>query len=323
MRLLVELAGDHPTLPRAEVSAVLRSYGEAPPLPSGRVIVFNSSVPPGVLAARLALSHFVHEEIATGSLPELLEVASGLVPSGPFRVRVKSYVTCEGKAEMERALAARICGTADLTNPATEYVLVAEEGGLHLTRRLGATDRTGFERRRPSRRPFFHPTTLHPRWARTLVNLARCPPGGTLADPFCGTGGILLEAALCGFQALGTDVSEEMVAGAGETLAAYGVAASLRAGDLSLLAGWEGVQAVATDPPYGRAATTRREPPRDLYRRFFEAAAGHAARGAAVAVILPGPEFIELGERVLRLEESHRLRVHRSLDRHFCVYASP
>src|SRR3990172_6912219 len=173
----------------------------------------------------------------------------------------------------------------------------------------------------PPRPPFFHPTTLHPRYARALVNLSRCPPGGRLADPFCGTGGILLEAALCGLQARGADVSPAMVAGAAETLEEFNVKAELSVGDVGLLAHWEGVRAIATDPPYGRAASTQREPLPDLYRRFFAVAAEHARRGAAVAVIVPSSEMVDVGREFLHLEETHVLRVHRSLDRHFCVFS--
>lgn len=321
MRLLFELSGEHPALPRAELAAVLRSFGEAQVLPDGRVVSVETGVLPGTLASRLALTHFVHEEIARGAFSDILDAAAGLSPPGPFSVRVKSYVTCDGKREMERRVADRIRGTVDLGDPAVEYAVIITEEGHHLTRRVGWTPRAEFERRRPSRRPFFHPTTLHPRYARALVNLSRCPPGGRLADPFCGTGGILLEAALCGLQARGADVSPAMVAGAAETLEEFNVKAELSVGDVGLLAHWEGVRAIATDPPYGRAASTQREPLPDLYRRFFAVAAEHARRGAAVAVIVPSSEMVDVGREFLHLEETHVLRVHRSLDRHFCVFS--
>ena len=113
-----------------------------------------------------------------------------------------------------------------------------------------------------------------------------------------------------------------MVAGASETLAAYGVTADLRVGDVGDLRTIDDVGAVVTDPPYGRAASTQREPVEHLYRRFFEAAAGQAARGAAVAVILPAAEHAEAGREFLRLEEVHAQRVHRSLERLFCVFTA-
>src|SRR3990170_1948268 len=229
MRLVFELSGEHPTLPRAELAAVLRSLGETTSIPEGRVVVVDSAVDPALLGRRLTLTHFVHEEIAAGDFEDVLDAAGGLAPGAQtFSVRVKSYVTCRGKQELERRVADRIAGTVDLEHPAVEYLVLVTADAHRLVRRVARTDRSAFERRRPMLRPFFHPSTLHPRYARALVNLGRCPPGGLVVDPFCGTGGILLEAALCGFRAQGLDVDAKMVAGASETLAAYGVTADLR-----------------------------------------------------------------------------------------------
>lgn len=319
VRLLFELSGEHPTLPRAELSALLHSFGAPAEVPPGRAVVLNTAVDPKLLASRLALTHFVHEEIASGTFQEIVAAAGGLQPEGTFSVRVKSYVTCHGREEMERKVADQIRGKVDLDHPAVEYVVLITADGHHLTRRIAATARAGFEARRPSSRPFFHPTALHPRFARALVNLTACPPGGTILDPFCGTGSLLVEAALCGFQARGLDASGEMIAGASEILDAYGVAAELRIGDVALLGEAGAVDAIVTDPPYGRSASTYREPVPDLYRRFF-AATAQLKSGTPVAVILPAEEHVALAEEHLAREQVHRARVHRSLDRHFCVF---
>lgn len=53
---------------------------------------------------------------------------------------------------------------------------------------------------------------LPPKLAQILINL--CGPlkkGATILDPFCGTGVVLQEALLMGYQAYGTDISERMV----------------------------------------------------------------------------------------------------------------
>ena len=66
-------------------------------------------------------------------------------------------------------------------------------------------------------RPFFKPVSLDPRVGRAMVNLA-CPGGGRLLDPFCGTGGILIEAVLAGLEVCGSDLDGRMVAGSLENL---------------------------------------------------------------------------------------------------------
>lgn len=54
-----------------------------------------------------------------------------------------------------------------------------------------------FEKRKAHLRLYNHPTSLHPRLARCLVNLANAKK---ILDPFCGSGGILIEAGLIGIK---------------------------------------------------------------------------------------------------------------------------
>ncbi|MGI0148813.1 MAG: TRM11 family SAM-dependent methyltransferase, partial [Thermoplasmata archaeon] len=79
---------------------------------------------------------------------------------------------------------------------------------------------------------------------------------------------------------------------------------------------------IATDPPYGRAASTKGESIRSLYGRTFAAFADVLPKGAHAAVVLPSEAMIDLGAESLEFVESHALRVHRSLVRHFCVFVN-
>jgi len=48
--------------------------------------------------------------------------------------------------------------------------------------------------------------------ARTMINLAEVQKGGTIYDPFCGSGTVIMEALLMGYaQVLGSDMSEKAV----------------------------------------------------------------------------------------------------------------
>ena len=80
------------------------------------------------------------------------------------------------------------------------------------------------------------------------------------------------------------------------------------------------VHGIATDPPYGRAASTRGEPVDRLYERAFDAFVDVLNQGARVAVVLPTEKAIGIGMARMELAERHALRVHRSLARHFCVF---
>lgn len=54
--------------------------------------------------------------------------------------------------------------------------------------------------------------TLPPKLARVMVNLAKIPAGGSLLDPFCGSGTIMTEAVLSGVREVcGVDVAQKAV----------------------------------------------------------------------------------------------------------------
>ena len=53
---------------------------------------------------------------------------------------------------------------------------------------------------------------LPPKLAQILINLCGpLKPGSVVLDPFCGTGVVLQEALLMGYQAYGTDISERRI----------------------------------------------------------------------------------------------------------------
>jgi len=76
------------------------------------------------------------------------------------------------------------------------------------------------------------------------------------------------------------------------------------------------VDALATDPPYGRSSSTKKEPVKELHERALISIGEVLAPEGIAGVVLPYP-FPRMGG--LELIESHHQRVHRSLDRHYCV----
>jgi tRNA (guanine10-N2)-dimethyltransferase len=109
-----------------------------------------------------------------------------------------------------------------------------------------------------------------------MVNLSRLRPGMVYLDPFCGTGGFAIEACLLGAGRVECgDVDWEMASGSILNLERYcprgvwGVFA-WNAARLPVAPG--SVDAVATDPPYGRSTSTRRMGYRRLVSMFLERA---------------------------------------------------
>jgi len=213
-------------------------------------------------------------------------------------------------------------GRVDLDQPAVDYRLLIGEEFL-LGRVIHRVDRARLEATKVAHRSFSLPISLHPKFARALVNFARVPMAGTVLDPFCGTGGVLLEAAAIGLRPVGLDRDRRMVLGCRSSLRdvhAEDRLAMADAGHLPLRSG--SVHGIATDPPYGRAASTRGESIESLYGRAFRAFRDLLPSAAHVAIVLPNEAMIDLASEHLALIETHALRVHRSLVRHFCVFVS-
>ena len=101
--------------------------------------------------------------------------------------------------------------------------------------------------KRPHFRNFFHPSTLDPRLCSIMVNLARVRENDLILDPFCGTGGILLEAQRMGIRAIGLDVVKKMCGGAKQN----GVEEVVRCDSLNMPIKKLSAHAIVTDIPYG------------------------------------------------------------------------
>jgi len=324
MRIAFELSGEHPTLPRADALAALeaervsiRSVSISPQL-----LIVDAVRPPRRALRRVALSRYVERVLETGPWREILKAASRIdLHGGSFRVRAHGPFSPEGKRDRERQVGGVMAGRVDLEKPDREFRVLAHGGEFLLGEVLHEVERSAFEARKVARRPFSRPISLHPKFARALVNLSRCPTGGILLDPFCGTGGIAIEAARLGMRAIASDLEEKMVRGTAATLAHYGLEGRTFTADIGEVPRRvKAVDAIATDPPYGRSTTTRGEPLGALYRRSFAVFRRLLRPGGFAAVVLPSEDAIKIGEEFLRLEEAHPLRVHATLTRTFCAF---
>jgi tRNA (guanine10-N2)-dimethyltransferase len=334
----VLLSGEHPTLPLAELRALLAMHDPHATAQADGVVAV---VQPGDLAAtkaalaRMALAHEWGDLWATAPETEAgLHRLAVLVPAVAPRVgsvavaseRRGTAKTLE-RAQVERQLGAVLKGnglSVDLKAPTHVVFAWLADGRIVLGRRGGRNDRSSHEARVSDERAHFSPVSLHPRRAASLLHLARVPPGGRVLDPFCGTGGLVLEAALEGYDAWGSDIDPFMVQGTLQTLADHGEAAlagtALQA-DIADVPGLVGqVDGIVTDFPYGRASSSHDEELAGLYDRAFAAFAkllpegGHAVVGCAQPEMLP-----DLAKHGFAEVERHVERVHKSLTRHYVV----
>ena len=180
---------------------------------------------------------------------------------------------------------------------------------------LVAASEASFSARRPTDRPFFQPGSMAPRLARALVMIAGARPGVSILDPMCGTGGVIIEAALVGARTYGFDIQAQMVAGTQRNCAAYASGADVTVGSADatrLPFRDEAFDSVVFDAPYGRQsriATARG----DLLTDAF----GEARRVARQAVVVSDRQCDDtIRDAGWQIRAAFERRVHRSLTRY-------
>jgi len=178
--------------------------------------------------------------------------------------------------------------------------------------------------RMPRMRPIVHPSTIQPKIARCMVNLTRVPTGSWLIDPFCGVGGILVEAEAIGCRAVGTDIKLRMVRGCARNLSYSGspLVGAVHA-DARYLP-FAAPRHVATDPPYGKSTSLVGGRMGQIMRDFLHNLSSILDGNAFVVVAGPVKELIEAAaeENDYAVREHFSLRVHKSLTRHIYVLTS-
>lgn len=328
--LIFEPSGEHESLPAAEIIACLvAENAKFTVVEQGKGILIIKAKELNIedMKERLALTHHINRHLISCEVSKIFNLDTNFeIGYGSFAARAKriqrSHMDINLK-DVEKIVAKQVKGEnkVDLTDPDIEMRVVISER-CHIGIKLADIDRNSFEKRKVQFRPYFSPVSLHPRLARALVNLSRVKRGQSLLDPFCGTGGILIESALIGAKTIGSDIDNRMVSGSRKNLNTFNIKeVTLFRADVSEVAGRiEKVDAIATDPPYGRSATTNREEISSLYGRAFDSFSKILRDGGYVSIVLPDEESIKIGENYMNLEESHTLRVHRSLTRNFCVF---
>jgi tRNA (guanine10-N2)-dimethyltransferase len=326
---LFELSGEHESLPCAEIAGCLKAQDIKFEIrfKDSSVLIMDA---PGMeikkMQKRLALSHYIDSYLFFCEVENISDLKEPIeIEEGSFAVRAKRIQNAHSHIDLKQVegqIADLVNGKypVDLENPESEIrVILASK--LYVGKKLVKIPRSSFDERKVKYRPYFSPVSLHPRLARTLVNLSRIKEGQTLLDPFCGTGGVLIEAALIGSKTIGSDIDERMVRGAKENLSSLNIDSELFCADISeVINRVAKVDAIATDPPYGKAATTNREDVFSLYNRAFEAFSDILKPGGYACVVLPDLELIDIGKEYLSLKETHSMKVHRSLTRHFCLF---
>ena len=127
MKLILELSGEHPTLPRAEAIACLESeFNKFRIIDEGeRVIVVDVKNDVNRLGC-LSLSHYVDEFLFSSNIEKLFDYAKTIKVDGTFKVNVK-HVAGKKTSNIERKMGGLIHGKVDLKNPENEIRIIVSD----------------------------------------------------------------------------------------------------------------------------------------------------------------------------------------------------
>jgi len=333
MKYLFELSKEHKTLPLAEILACLKTENiDFNILESNEdVLLIETNSNENIiknLTGRLSYTFYMDQFLfsclpSSGELKKQLS-SKIIEKKGSIAIKYKNRSKNIDSQPIVKALAEIYTKGREVTleNPDIEVRGLITDSTVYVGLKSVEVNRSQFEERKVQNRPFFSPISLHPKLARTLVNLSLIKKDEILLDPFCGTGGILLEAGLIGARVIGSDIEDKMIEGCKKTLDFYKVNDyKLYCSDIGDIGSHiDKVDAIVTDLPYGKSTTTKGEKMNNLYMRAFESMSRLLKNGCRAVIGLSNEDLISIGEKFFSQVEKHNFRAHRSLNRYFVVY---
>lgn len=335
MELLCIQSQEHPKLPQAELNAVIECenlHTEVEVITEGLVILNNISQENiddyyQILTRRLGYTHEVHQIIKKSNIDDfetdILAINWQEYIDENFAVRLKRFNSQVDTVAIERKAGSLILQKTEdikvnLSKPKTLVRLVAFEDIIYIAIEKYHLNKKHFEDIKPHKRPFFYPGSMSPKLARCMVNLSRVTEGQLVLDPFCGTGGILIEAGLIGCKVIGSDINWKMKNGTAINLEYCGID-DYRTFHLDVreLKMYEKVAGVVTDPPYGISTSTGDIEGDDIFKEFFHSIYDNMADDAYLC--MASPHYVDLNPMMddvgFELVEQYSIKMHRSLTR--------
>jgi len=201
----------------------------------------------------------------------------------------------------------------DLRNAETKIVIFKIKNKMFCCFLLWE-NKEDFESRKPHNRPSPHPTSMNPKLARCLVNIVNSK---TITDPFCGSGGILIEAGLMGLKTIGYDIDKAMLNRAKKNLDFYKIKNyQLKLQDATKIN--KKIRGVVTDLPYGKSSKLTEELG-NLYKNFLKVLKKHK-KGRAVVCF---PDFVDYKKLIkksgLKIEKEFSYYLHKSLTKKIII----
>jgi tRNA (guanine10-N2)-dimethyltransferase len=352
-KLFFLLSGENESLPAAEIKAILETEGYiyANDEEFDQVLRLETELEcVKVVPVRSAYTRVCAQElfVSNANLSDIAKAATGtdfksvLKPGESFVVRINRIKNYADQAintmALEVELGKQILGATEgsrvnLKNPDKTFIGIITDEKLVLGLKLTDITSKTFSERRPRKKPFFHPSAMPSKMARCMVNLAHAKAESLLLDPFCGTGTSLIEATYIGCSAVGIDAQRRMILGTNKNLRFFNIAAEgLVLADSRKIPLFK-VDAIVTDPPYGRSSSTLKSTTKQLVQEVLATSYKLLGVGQRICIALPirvneygqTERLAEVLENFIanlgfKTIESHKVFVHRSLTREIMVY---
>lgn len=274
--LCIVLIGDYPELAEKEVIYSLEESGfyfEFIERKGLLLLIKSHEDVATYLSWRCSKVRHVLKLFFKGKIEELKELR---FPDfkGSYAVKIHSF-DLENKKQvpiLERVIGSMIYSKerkVDLEKPEHKILGYIKDSILYLGFLISSSNRKQYLIRRPSKKPAFHPSSMMPENARLMVNLAKAPLSGVFLDPFCGVGGILIEASFIADHCIGIDIDRKMIRGCKKNIEYYGIYnADLIHADATKLP-LRYVNSIACDTPYGIAASLKKREHEELIMDFL------------------------------------------------------
>jgi tRNA (guanine10-N2)-dimethyltransferase len=340
-KLFFLLSGEHETLPVSELKAILDAEGYTYEVLGKLDQVLRFEADLGCVEAikrrsaftRLCGLELFNCKAETSEIVKSMRSISlneVLMEKESFAVRVKhvkNYASKINGMTLEKKLGELVLNKkakakVNLNNPDKTFTGILTDGKFIFGVKHAEIPPKPFVERRPKKKPFFHPSAMPAKLARCMVNLAKPKAEELLLDPFCGTGSMLIEAALIGCRVLGLDIQRRMAKGTLKNLAYFNIEPEgtvvADARNLPITK----VDCVVTDPPYGRSATTLKRTTKQIVEEVLKS--GYDMLERARRVCMAAPKTLNISRVGIALGykhlESHFVYVHRSLTREITVF---
>ncbi|MGQ4833343.1 MAG: methyltransferase domain-containing protein [Candidatus Asgardarchaeia archaeon] len=342
----IHLTGENEKLAIEEIKSVIQATGEIPKiLGTERRLLFIKSKLRTIqrIAKRIVLAHAIYEnflifnflDYKEGDLENAIKIALESASIERFFTSCKSFginkcIKVNGKNLINSEKLKKKVGEVikrktkckvDLEGPEIRIDIFVHDKGIAIGKWITRTARKEVIKSGPAIRPIKHSSTMNPIHARVLVNLSQVRESEILLDPFCGSGGILIEGRGINVNLIGIDINPKMLRGAIKNFHFFNLKnyELIRGNALKLPFRDSFIDAIATDPPYGKAASTHGLNFKVLLSNFLEEAERVLKSGRYIALAMPSKyDIYELiPSNSLKVKILEDIYIHKKLVRKF------